>query len=302
MLAQVPASRTPVARVEDRRLPSPDGEVAVRIYWPDEAPRGCLVFLHGGGFVMGGLDTHDHVCRDLCAGAQSVVVAVDYRLAPEHPFPCALNDCEAALRWVVANAREIGTDPRKIVVGGDSAGGNLATVLTMRARDRREPKLAGQILIYPVTDAPLPFKPSYIANGSGYSLTSEDMIRFWRDYVGDSSDETDPEMCPLRAQYLGGLPDALVITAEFDPLRDEGEAYANRLMSAGIPTTLTRYDGAIHGFVRMGTEVRLAAHALQQICLWMTGRFTAGKTGGLDVELSEASGVATEADKRRERT
>jgi acetyl esterase len=273
MLAQIPPQRTPVAKVEDCRIQSPDGDIPIRIYWPEGKASGCLVFFHGGGFVMGGLDTHDHICRDLCVGAQAVVVAADYRLAPEHPFPCALNDCETLLHWVVAHGSDLNIDQGKVIVGGDSAGGNLAAVLAIRARDRGESQLRGQILIYPVTDAPLPFKPSYIENGSGYSLTRDDMIRFWRDYVGDRSGENNPEISPLRAQSLSGLPDALVMTAEFDPLRDEGEAYAKRLIDSGVPTTLTRYDGAIHGFVRMGADVRLAANALQQVCLWMKDRF-----------------------------
>lgn len=277
MLALPNAKRTPVARVEDRLISSPDGAVLIRIYWPEGKPEGCLVFFHGGGFVMGGLESHDHICRDLCVGANAVVVAADYRLAPEHAFPCALNDCGAVLRWVVAHARELESDRGGIVVGGDSAGGNLATVLAIRARDRGAPKLRGQILIYPVTDAPLPFKPSYIENGSGYGLTGDDMIRFWRDYVGGAYDRNDPDISPLQTKNLADLPDTLVITAEFDPLRDEGEAYAKRLADGGVATTLIRYQGAIHGFIRMGKDVRLAANALQQICLWMRDRFAASE-------------------------
>ena len=274
IIAQLPPKLPPVASVEDRTIPSAEGNVRVRIYRPDGKAVGCLVFFHGGGFVMGGLDTHDQICRELCVGAQSVIVATDYRLAPEHPFPCALSDCEAVLRWVAAHTDELNVDPGKIMVGGDSAGGNLAAVLAIRMRDSGGPHLHGQVLLYPVTDAPMPFKPSYIENGVGYSLTRDDMLRFWRDYVGAGTAENDPETCPLRAESLSGLPAALVITAEFDPLRDEGRDYAKRLMDAGVPTTLTQYDGAIHGFVRLGADLRLAKKALQQVSLWMKDRYT----------------------------
>lgn len=273
MLALTPKQRTPVWKVENRSLRTPDGDIAIRIYRPEGKPMGCLAFFHGGGFVMGGLDTHDHVCRDLCVGSQAIVVAIDYRLAPEHPFPAALDDCTRLLKWMVASRADLNVKQGAIIVGGDSAGGNLATVLAMRARDQGL-RLCGQVLLYPVTDAPLPFKPSYIEYGTGYSLTGNDMIRFWRDYIGgDEFAQDNPELRPLQAQNLLGLPDALVITAEFDPLRDEGEAYAKRLIDAGVPTTLTRYDGAIHGFIRMGNDIRLAAIALDQICPWMKARF-----------------------------
>lgn len=222
---------------------------------------------------MGSLDTHDQICRELCVGARSVIVSVDYRLAPEHPFPCGLNDCETALRWVAGQSGDLDVLPEKIMVGGDSAGGNLATALAIRMRDRGGPYLHGQVLLYPVTDAPQPYKPSYIENAVGYSLTRDDMLRFWGDYAGAASAESNPEMYPLRADSLSGLPPALIITAEFDPLRDEGRDYARRLMNAGVPTTLTQYDGAIHGFVRLGADLRLAKKALLQVTVWMTERY-----------------------------
>ena len=274
IVAQLPPKSPPVASAEDRTVPSAAGDVPVRVYRPEGKAAGCLVYFHGGGFVMGGLDTHDQICRELCVGAQSVIVATDYRLAPEYPFPCGLDDCEAVLRWVAAHAGELAVDPKKIMVGGDSAGANLATVLAIRMRDNGGPHLRGQVLLYPVTDAPLPFKPSYLENGAGYSLTRDDMLRFWRDYVGHEAAESHPEMCPLRAENLSGLPAALVIIAEFDPLRDEGWDYAKRLVDVGVPTTLTQYDGAIHGFVRLGAEVRLAKKALHQVSLWMNDRYT----------------------------
>jgi len=275
LLALLPPKSPPVARLEDRTVPAADGDVPIRIYWPGGKAAGCLVFFHGGGFVMGNLDTHDQICRELCVGAHSVVVAADYRLAPEHPFPSGLDDCEAVLRWVARHPAELEVDPARIIVGGDSAGGNLAAALAIRMRDGNGPYLHGQVLLYPVTDAPLPHKPSYIENATGYSLTRDDMLRFWRDYVGLETDFYDPEACPLRAESLSGLPPSMVITAEFDPLRDEGRDYARRLMDAGVPTTLQQYDGAIHGFVRLGPQVRLAKEAMQQVGSWMIDRYAA---------------------------
>jgi len=273
MLAQLPPKSPAVASVDDPTVPSADGDIPIRIYRPDGEPDGCLVFFHGGGFVMGNLDTHDQICRQLCVEAQSVIVAADYRLAPENPFPCGLEDCDAVLRWVAGHTGDLNVDPAKIMVGGDSAGGNLATVLAIRMRDRDGPPLHGQVLLYPVTDAPLPYKPSYIENAVGYSLTRDDMLRFWRDYVGDGAPEDHPELYPLRAQSLAGLPPSIVITAGYDPLRDEGRDYARRLMDAGVSTTFTQYDGAIHGFVRLGPDVRLAKEALLQVSVWMSERF-----------------------------
>ncbi len=273
LLTQLPPKCPPVASAEDRIIPSAEGGVTVRIYRPEGKAAGCLVYFHGGGFVMGSPDTHDQICRELCAGAQTVIVAADYRLAPEHPFPCGLNDCEAVLRWAAEHSGELDVDPAKIMVGGDSAGGNLATVLAIRMRDKDGPYLHGQVLLYPVTDAPLPYKPSYIENAVGYSLTRDDMLRFWRDYAGDGLAANNSELYPLRAQSLAGLPASIVITAGFDPLRDEGRDYAQRLMDAGVPTTLEQYDGAIHGFVRLGPQLALAKDALQQVSLWMTDRF-----------------------------
>jgi len=273
LLAQLPPKSPPVASANDREVASADGSIAVRIYQPEGKATGCLVYFHGGGFIMGSLDTHDQICRELCVGARSVIVSVDYRLAPEHPFPCGLNDGETVLRWVAGHAAELGIIPGKIMVGGDSAGGNIATALTIRMRDGNGPYVHGQVLLYPVTDAPQPYKPSYIDNAIGYSLTRDDMLRFWRDYAGAASAANDPEIYPLRADSLSGLPATFVITAEFDPLRDEGNQYAQRLIDAGVPTTLTQYDGAIHGFIRLGADLRLAKEALQQVCLWMIARY-----------------------------
>ncbi|MEJ8574238.1 alpha/beta hydrolase [Microbaculum marinum] len=285
------ANQTKVGKVEDLHVTSEQTDVPIRIYWPFGRPDGCFLFFHGGGFVGGSLDTHDHICRDICLAANCVVIATDYRLAPEHPFPSALHDCAAVLSWVVSHGGFLGLDDPKIVVGGDSAGGNLATVLVARSRQRREGRISGQVLIYPITDVPRLSRTSYVENGAGYGLSSDDMLRFWRDYAGEAPDVNDPAIAPVRSSELAGLPDTLVITAEFDPLRDEGEEYARRLMEAGVPTTLTRYDGAIHGFVRMGSEVRLAAQALRQISQWLGERFSDQEPHAHHRQVAKASEV-----------
>ena len=290
--SQISTSRTKVGKVEDLLITSAERDIPIRIYWPDGSrPDGCFLFIHGGGFVGGSLDTHDHVCRDICLGANCVVVATDYRLAPEHPFPSALNDCNAVLTWVVSHGADLGIGELKIVLGGDSAGGNLATVLAARSRQRQEWGVCGQILIYPITDLPQLSRASYVENGTGYGLTSDDMKRFWRDYAGEAADENDPEIAPLRSENLAGFPATLVITAQYDPLRDEGEEYARRLMEAGVQTTLKRYDGAIHGFVRMGSQVTMASRALQQISQWTRDRFSKSEPQARHLDEAEGSKV-----------
>ncbi len=251
----------PVARVENRTLPGPRGEIPVRVYTPEgRAPFPVLVYFHGGGWVIGNLETHDGLCRHLANAAHCVVVSVDYRLAPEHPFPASGEDAYAATRWVAGNAAALGGDAKRIAVGGDSAGGNLSAVVSLMARDRGGPPIVFQLLVYPATDLPSA-NMSYRENGEGYFLTAKSMHWFFAHYCGANPDASDPYLCPLRAKNLGGLPPALVVTAEFDPLRDEGEAYAARLREAGVRTKLTRYPGMIHGFFGMGpllTQARAA--------------------------------------------
>ncbi len=238
-----------VARVEDRRIPGPRGEIPIRLYAPTSArPLPVMLQFHGGGWVILNLDTHQTICRNLALAASCMVVSVDYRLAPEHRFPAAVEDCYAALQWVAAHAGEIGADAARIGVMGDSAGGNLAAAVSLMARDRKGPGLALQVLTYPALD-PACDTPSCKENAEGYLLTLADMHYFWGHYLGPDGDRESPYASPSRASDLRGLPPALVQTAEFDPLRDEGEAYARRLQQAGVPTTLTRYDGQIHGFV-----------------------------------------------------
>ncbi len=238
-----------VARVEDRKIPGPAVDIPVRIYWPEgPGPFPLLVWFHGGGWVLGDLDTADSTCRSLTVKSGSVVVSVDYRLAPENPYPAGVEDAWAATRWIAAQAEELGGDPGRIAVGGDSAGGNLAAVTAIQALRAGGPRLCYQLLIYPVTDGSMSH-PSYRENGEGYQLTADAMEWFYQLYLGEG-DRRDPCVSPLHAAAsdLVGLPPALLVTAEFDPLRDEGEAYGRRLEGAGVPVRLSRYDGQIHGF------------------------------------------------------
>jgi acetyl esterase len=243
------AGPPPEVTAVDRTVPGPAGPIPIRIYTPAGTPPfPGLVFLHGGGWVIGSIDSHDVPCRILAHRGGAVVVAVDYRLAPEHPFPAAPEDAWAAARWVGEHAAELAIDPARLAVGGDSAGGNLSAVVALMARDRGGPRLAHQFLVYPATDAGLD-TPSCRDNADGYFLTLAGMRWFWSHYLATPADGENPYASPLRAPDLRGLPPALVQTAEFDPLRDEGEAYAERLRAAGVPVTLTRYPGTIHGFM-----------------------------------------------------
>lgn len=240
-----------VARVENRTFPGPAGDVPTRIYSPAGAgPHPALVFFHGGGWVLGDLDTVDGPCRALTNQAGCVVVSVDYRLAPEHKFPACLDDCAAAVRWVSQNAEALGIDGGRIAIGGDSAGGNLTATVALQNRDAGGPALCHQLLIYPVTDSRRN-TPSYTTNGQGYFLSAAAMEWFWEQYLNDASEGENPLASPIRATDLSKLPPATVITAEFDPLRDEGEAYAEQLASAGVAVESRRWDGTIHGFFGM---------------------------------------------------
>jgi acetyl esterase len=272
----IPGLRIPhVARVTNRDMQGPGGSLALRIYTPlgegDESSGGhpLMVFFHGSGFVVCSLDTHDGMCRNLCAGTGCVVVSVDYRLAPEHKFPAGSDDCLAATRWAVENAAALGADPGRVFVAGDSAGGNLAAVTALRLRDQGGPALLGQLLIYPVTDYYDPGTPSMAENAEGYGLTRRGMGWFWDHYLADASVAADPYASPLRARDLSGLPPALVVTAEYDPLRDEGELYADRLRQAGVPTQMKRWDGMNHGFFAVPGVVDKASAAIDEACVWV---------------------------------
>ncbi len=236
--------------IADRTIPADGHDIPIRVYTPPgEGPFPILVWFHGGGWVLGSIEQSDPVARALCTGADCVTVSVEYRLAPEHPFPAGLDDCMAALRWTVEHAAELGGDAARVAVGGDSAGGNLAAAACLVARDEGDPDLCFQLLVYPVTDFDTTTR-SMVDNAEGFMLTTEAM-RWFYDHYTQPSQRGEPRAAPLRAPDLAGLPPALVITAEFDPLRDEGEAYGRRLAEAGVPTTISRYDGMIHGFLGM---------------------------------------------------
>jgi acetyl esterase len=263
-LASLQAEPPLVAEVSDRTIPGPAGEIRVRVYTPAGTPPfPLLVYYHGGGWVIGSLDTHDGTCRSLANQAGCMVVSVDYRLAPEHKFPAAAEDAHAAAAWVAAHAAALRGDPARLAVGGDSAGGNLAAAAALMARDRGGPPMVFQLLVYPVTDARRD-TPSYRQNADGYFLTADMMEWFWNHYLARPGDGDEAYASPLRAADLSGLPPALVITAELDPLRDEGEAYAKRLEEAGVPARISRYDGMIHGFFGMGSVLDRAVAAMAE--------------------------------------
>ena len=249
-----------VGSVEDRTIPGPDGELALRIYRPepgDGGPVPVMVWFHGGGFVIGSLDTSDGMCRALCRRSGVALVSVDYRLAPEHPFPAGPDDCLAAFDWVRDHAADLGFDGDRVAVGGDSAGANLATVTALARRG----KVAFQLLVYPVTDLTMTSE-SHQANGTGYLLTGETMQWFEQHYTTGAVEKHDPRVSPLFEDDLAGSAPAFVMTAEFDPLRDEGEAYGKRLVDAGVPVQIKRYDGMIHAFLQMSAVVDAAGAAL----------------------------------------
>ena len=250
-----------VAAVTDRVVPGPAGELPVRVYTPEgQAPFPIVVFFHGGGWVVGTLDSYDPLCRALAAAVPAVVVSVGYRLAPEHRWPAAAEDAYAATLWASRNAAELGGAQHRLAVAGDSAGGNLAAVVTLGARDRGGPAIAFQLLVYPALDA-AGTSASWRAYAEGFHLTAAGMRWYWDHYLG-GADGTAPDASPLRAAFVGGLPPALVIGAEHDVLRDEGEAYAARLRQAGVAATASRYGGMVHGFFRWRAVTATAGTAL----------------------------------------
>jgi acetyl esterase len=254
----------PVARVEDIIVSTADGPLTVRLYAPASSePLPALVFFHGGGWVIGSVDGSDATCRALANRAGCAVISVEYRLAPEHKYPAAADDCYAATQWVVENAAALGIDPARVAVGGVSAGGNLAAVVAQMVRDRGGPALAFQLLVVPVTSYDLS-TPSYSENAEGYGLSRASMVWFWNHYLRDAADANDPYAAPLRAASLAGLPPALVQTAEYDPLRDEGAAYAGRLADAGVEVEYTCHAGMVHGFFSMAGILDGGNRALDQ--------------------------------------
>ena len=254
-------------------IPAPHGAIPARIYTPKQlrktdglAP--CLVFYHGGGWVIGDLDSHDVVCRKLAHEGELIVISIDYRLAPEHKFPAAVDDAITALKWVASNAKALGIDAARLMVGGDSAGGNLAAVVALAARDGDGPKLAGQLLIYPATDFGWTH-PSHSEPETSILLTHSVIRWFGNHYLNGPADVDDWRASPARAKTLAGLPPAYVLTAGADPLRDEGDEYAKRLKDAGVPVSYKHFPGQFHGFFTMGKLLPQANVAATDIANWM---------------------------------
>ena len=256
----------PVAHVEDRTIPGPGGEIPVRIYVPKgNGPFGVLVYFHGGGWVVGNIDMTDQPCRMLTNAGRCVTISVDYRLAPEHKFPAGPEDCYAATKWAADNAAALNCDPARIAVGGTSAGATLAAAVALMARDRGGPRVAYQLLVYPATTSVLETASHrQFAKDNYYILSRADMEWFWGHYLGSEADRSNPYACPAYAQTLRGVAPAFVITAEFDPLRDEGEAYAARLREEGVQVVLRCYDGVTHGFFGMPAQLDKAKAAIAE--------------------------------------
>ncbi len=275
--AYAPLRPTAVGEVEAIEIPGPGGPIPARAYRPATCgPHGTVVMLHGGGFALGDLDTHDEAARRTCASADALVVSVDYRLAPEHPFPAAVDDAEAATRWTAERARDLGGDPERLIVTGDSAGGNLAAVVARRLRDAGGPALVGQALAYPVTDMRAgDHWTSRRTAGVGFGLTREAMDWFGRLYLAEEAHAAHPDASPIVASDLAGLPPAFVLTAEFDPLRDEGDAYARRLLQAGVEVEHHVLPGTIHGILTNPARLRSGDVAWRLLSDWMRARLRA---------------------------
>ncbi len=271
-----------VARVEDLSMPGPAGEIALRHYRPIDSKDAdilpALVYFHGGGWVIGDLDTHDVLCRGLANAGRCAVVSVHYRLAPEHKFPGAFDDAVAATHWVHGNAAKLAIDPKRIAVGGDSAGGNLAAAVAIAFRDTWAPALSLQLLIYPVTDFRMN-TPSYAKNGDGYLLTRKTMEYFAAHYLRSNADVQDWRASPLLASDHSKLAPAYVITAGFDPLCDEGNAYADKLLAAGVTVTHECFEGMVHGFIGMGGVVATANHGVYRCGQALRNAFSTATTG-----------------------
>ncbi|MEW6643390.1 MAG: alpha/beta hydrolase [Pseudomonadota bacterium] len=264
-----------LASVRPLTIPGPAGAIPARLYTPLALRQSgglspCLVFFHGGGWVIGDLESHDVVCRTLAHEGELLVIAVDYRLAPEHKFPAAFDDAVAATAWIAAHARELGIDATRLAVGGDSAGGNLAAVVALAARETG-PKLLGQMLIYPATDLALAH-PSHHEPDTDCLLTHAVMVWFRDHYLNSATERDDWRASPARAKSLAGLPPAFVLTAGADPLRDEGDEFARRLADAGVAVTYQTHPGQFHGFITMGKVLPMAQNALHDIGVWLKAR------------------------------
>lgn len=269
--AKVP--RPAVGHVEDRMIPGPRGDIRIRIYRPDmNSGHPVVTYFHGSGFVICSIDTHDGLCRQICLRAGAVVVSVDYALAPENKFPAGPDDCLAATLWVSEHASNFGGDASAHVLVGDSAGGTMAIVTAMRMRQETAPAVKAQILMYPVTDYPDPPPHSYVERGNGFGLTADAMRYFWAHYLNEPADGAQPHASPMRAANLTGLPATYIMTADYDPLRDEGDEFAAKLADAKVDTTLVRYDDMNHGFMSWVGLLDRADEALDAVCLWLKTR------------------------------
>jgi acetyl esterase len=262
--------RTQIRSVTDDRIAAAGRDIPIRIYVPDgKGAFPAIVYFHGGGWATNNLDTHDEFCRKLSSGTGSLVGSVDYRLAPEAKFPAGLDDAAAAVQWTAQHAMELNADASQIVVAGDSSGGNFAAALCLRFRDENGPHIAGQILYYPATDYHEPGTKSYQSFSEGYALTAADMAWFWDLYLPDKSAADNPYASPLRAKDLRGLPPALIITAEYDPLVDEAYAYATRLRESGVPTRYSCYEGTVHGFLIVPALAEDTRRAIRETNEWL---------------------------------
>jgi acetyl esterase len=272
-LAAIMADRgrpLPLGAVVDIRIPGPAGQLPARVYRPvGEPPFPVLMYFYGGGWTLGNLDTSDGICRQLCAATSCLVVSVGYRVAPENRFPAAPHDCYAATQWVAVHGHGLGAEVSRLAVAGDSAGGNLAAAVTLLARERGAPRLACQLLVYPNTNYRAD-TPSMRQNTDRCFFNRESVAWYWSNYLAGPEDGDDPLASPLRAPDLRGLPPALIITAEYDPLRDEAEQYAQRLREAGVPVVSTRYPGMIHGFFAMSGTLDAARDAIAEAAAYLS--------------------------------
>lgn len=273
----------PVQRVENRMIPGPAGSLPIRVYTPETHENTpILVYYHGGGWVLGSLDAVDYTCRLFASGAGCPVVSVDYRLAPEAKFPAAVEDAYAAVCWVAENVQEFANETPGIAVGGDSAGGNLAAAVALMARDRGYPKLTYQLLIYPVTCYDFNTESYQLFNREDYGLNQAEMRWFWQHYLESETDGKNSYASPLLAEDLTGLPPALIVSAEYDVLRDEAEAYAAKLQAAGVSVQLKRYEGMIHSFVGLSAVLNGGKQAITDLTTSIKNRFNLSK--GLNLE------------------
>lgn len=255
----VKENKEKIFNIEEYQIPYLNHQIPLRVYYPNNSKNlPCLLFFHGGGWTINDLDTHDALCRSITNLVSCIVISVDYRRAPEHKFPAAIEDSYAALEWVEENASMLYIDSSRIAVGGDSSGGNQATVTCLLSRDKSGPKIMFQWLAYPITDYHTPLKKSYIEMAEGYSLNKDFMFWFWDNYTDVNTDYDNPYLCPLRSTNLKNLPPAFIMTANFDPLRDEGELYASKLKQNGNIVTLKRYEGQMHGFLMVRGRVKKA--------------------------------------------